>query len=42
LELFLAEICWRFNHRDQDTYKLLVRGLRGTSKSSIETITKGR
>nr|WP_232314052.1 transposase [Ralstonia sp. A12] len=36
--LYLGEVCWRFNHRDQDLKPLLLKLLRATPQSEIEPI----
>ncbi|MBA9857592.1 IS1595 family transposase [Ralstonia pickettii] len=36
--LYLGEVCWRFNHRDQDLKPLLLKLLQATALSDIEPV----
>lgn len=36
--LYLGEVCWRFNHRGQDAFPLLLKLLRATPYSDVEPI----
>ncbi len=37
-DLLIAEICWRFNHRDSDVFRLLLEGLKKTSRNDVSAI----
>lgn len=37
-DLLIAEICWRFNNRDSDVFKLLMEGLKRTSRNDVAGI----
>ena len=36
--LYMAEICWCFNHRNQDLYPLIINMLKNTLSSDIGKI----
>ena len=36
--LYMGEICWRFNHREQDLYLLLINLLREVPADEIKEI----